>query len=496
MLYLFRVLYLCALVALPVGGCSEETAATGGSAGSGDTGGDGGTGGSMGDMFPCTEQGIRDAIAEGGGPHTFDCNGPTTAVTEAEIVIDNDVILDGQGTLTVVATLGPTKEYHRLFSIPEGATAELRGFSVQNGALLAEDGAGIANNGTLTIRDCVISRNTAGDLSGDSPLDFGSGGGIRNTGELAIIDSTISQNGSSWRDGGGISNAGEMTIVNSIVSRNGASDGRGGGIDNASSASLTITNSIISENWASLCSLCSYVGGGISNAGEMTIVNSIVSDNEGIGIENTGGTAVLARSTVTRSNGNGIDNAGEMAVIDSTVSENSVYENGGAGIVNRETLTLVNSTVTGNSADSYGGGIWNNGTLTLRSSTVTGNTAGEQGSAVYAYEGSVIDTALTLIDGDCASFVDDAIWISNGHNIESPSDTCGFDQPTDQVDVTEGELNLGPLQDNGGPTMTHALLSGSVAIDHIPADMCAVTEDQRGEPRDSMCDVGAFEVQP
>jgi hypothetical protein len=63
-------------------------------------------------------------------------------------------------------------------------------------------------------------------------------------------------------------------------------------------------------------------------------------------------------------------------------------------------------------------------------------------------------------------------------------------------------LDLGPLADNGGPTQTHALLPGSVAIDVIPADDCVDTEgeplttDQRGFPRDSMCDVGAFEVQP
>ena len=62
--------------------------------------------------------------------------------------------------------------------------------------------------------------------------------------------------------------------------------------------------------------------------------------------------------------------------------------------------------------------------------------------------------------------------------------------------------SLGPLQDNGGPTMTHALLPGSVAIDQIPAVDCVdaegepLTTDQRGFQRDSMCDVGAFEVQP
>jgi hypothetical protein len=106
-----------------------------------------------------------------------------------------------------------------------------------------------------------------------------------------------------------------------------------------------------------------------------------------------------------------------------------------------------------------------------------------------------------LVDGGCAGSIE-----SGGHNIESPGDTCNFDQLTDQVDVTAEQLNLGPLQHNGGPTETHALGAGSVAIDQVPADECVdtdgapLTTDQRGEPRPetggSMCDVGAFEVQP
>jgi hypothetical protein len=103
----------------------------------------------------------------------------------------------------------------------------------------------------------------------------------------------------------------------------------------------------------------------------------------------------------------------------------------------------------------------------------------------------------SLVDGSCEG---DAIT-SVGYNIESPGDTCGFDpNGTDQFDVSAEELNLGELADNGGPTMTHALGAGSVAIDVIPIDDCEVTEDQRGQPRPetggTMCDVGAFEVQP
>jgi hypothetical protein len=106
----------------------------------------------------------------------------------------------------------------------------------------------------------------------------------------------------------------------------------------------------------------------------------------------------------------------------------------------------------------------------------------------------------TLVDDDCLDVV------SGGGNLESPGDTCGFDQPTDQVNVSAEDLKLGPLQNNGGPTETHALLPGSLAIDQIAeadcvdADGAPLTTDQRGEPRPetggTMCDVGAFEVQP
>ena len=105
----------------------------------------------------------------------------------------------------------------------------------------------------------------------------------------------------------------------------------------------------------------------------------------------------------------------------------------------------------------------------------------------------------SVIDGDC---IYPSLITSTGYTIESPGDTCGFDQPTDQVNASAGALALGPLQDNGGPTETHALGAGSVAIDVIAVDACLdadgepLTDDQRGFPRDSMCDVGAFEVQP
>jgi hypothetical protein len=87
---------------------------------------------------------------------------------------------------------------------------------------------------------------------------------------------------------------------------------------------------------------------------------------------------------------------------------------------------------------------------------------------------------------------------SNGGNVESEGDTCHFAHATDQVNVTPAELALGPLADNLGPTDTHALLPGSVAIDAAVLGDCPMV-DQRGFPRPELggtdCDSGAFERQ-
>ena len=156
--------------------------------------------------------------------------------------------------------------------------------------------------------------------------------------------------------------------------------------------------------------------------------------------------------------------------------------------------------MSGNTAVQGGGIFHHSGILTLANSTLSGNVADAVG-AIYVREQSTIWNS--LIVGDCG--IDgEAPPTSLGHNIESSGDTCGFDRSTDQVGISGERLNLGPLADNGGPTMTHALLAGSVAIDVIPEGECLdadgepLTTDQRGEPRPAGggCDVGAFEVQP
>jgi hypothetical protein len=218
--------------------------------------------------------------------------------------------------------------------------------------------------------------------------------------------------------------------------------------------------------------------------GALTLENTTVSKNQGIGIYSRN-TLHLVESTVS-DNWINVMNNGMMTVTNSTIS-NGLGE-GAAGIHSCGGLRMLNSTVSGNAGRAIT--VCEGNAATLTNCTVLGT--------LRVVSDAIAVLKSTIIDGDCENDAE-AIVISNGHNIESPGDTCGFDQDTDQVDVTGGELNLGPLANNGGPTITHALGASSVAIDVIPEAMCELPIDQRGQSRPetggTMCDVGAFEAQ-
>jgi len=316
-------------------------------------------------VYPCSDAGFRAAIAAGGGPHTFDCAGPTTVVTGGEIVIDNDVILDGGDDLTLDADGNG-----RVLSVSSGVTAELRNLTI-TGGLFGSNGAGIWNVGNLKLSHVNVVGNEVSRRCTRGACFVSVGGGILNWGTLGISHSTIVGN---------------------------ATDGVGGGVANVT-GTLKIENSTISGNTAAS-----------GHGSEIFIL---------------GGSVFITSSTIAA-------NADQAFPIF-----------GGA--------TLTNS----------------------------------------------------LISGTCGTTV-----LSNGGNLESPGDTCGLTDPSDQVNVLPADLALGPLQDNGGPTWTHALLPGSPAIDAIPQADCTydddgdpetpevpVATDQRGVPRpQSPCDIGAYEV--
>lgn len=403
--------------------------------------------GSCASEFPCNEQGIRDAIALGGGPHTFDCAASQIITTSAEIVIDNQVILDGEGRLTVSGN-----DTHRVFWNQFASQdidlnfigAELRGFAIVRGR--HDKGGGIYNSGRLVLADSVVSENTT---SGSEPFE-GGGAGIYNErhGHLTIIRTLISDN-----DAGGQ-----------------ALEGSGGGIYNL--GALTLTDSSIIGNSAT------FAGGAIYSERyqehpeiplePVTLTNCTVADNtveygfEEGGTISTAGPMTLANSTVTA-------NAGGAAIGTSFMS----YQD--------SIITLVNSTVSAN----VGTGI--SGRFELFSTTVSGNAIEGTGTSLNS-----------LLDTTCIGAELDSL----GGNLESPGDTCGLDGVGDQVNVPVEQVALGTLRDNGGSTFTQ-VPAGEAPIDKVRVEDClgpdgeSLATDQRGvqRPQGSRCDIGAVEVE-
>ena len=387
--------------------------------------------------------------AEGsGGEENGDLNLTTPATGTAFIYII------GSGAGTTIIDAG---KIDRVFDVAKDRSAAIEGVTIRNG--YAGDGGGIYNYGVLTVSDAVISGNKA-DLWG---------GGIYNFGTLTVMNSTISQNFAP-NAGGGIHNDGflhdvTLTVIDSTISRN---------------ATLTDGSAIVAEGILDL--IRNGLGGGIFNHGQsnMLVTRSTISQNS----SNFGG---------------GIfQGSGTMTIVNSTISQNSAMTDGGGIYNGLGSVNVLNTSIVFNDADSdrdpnggTGGGVFNGidslpnkppPVFNLRNTLVAGNTVhnapiyddcygnlGLYGSNLFSAVG-----AGCTVDGD---------WGTLGH-------------------WNPFSGTLGPLQNNGGPTWTHALMPGSNAIDGgDPLFGCvdfngnAVATDQRGvvRPQGSRCDIGSYE---
>jgi predicted outer membrane repeat protein len=217
--------------------------------------------------------------------------------------------------------------------------------------------------------------------------------------------------------------------------------------------------------------------GGSFNTGSFTVENCTFSGNSS---QSRGGGAIynLAPGTLT--------------VSGSTFSNNSAGAGAGA-IGNSATARISNSTFFGNTAGSIGGAIANNGTLSIVNSTLSGNNA--QAGGALGVQAGTVNLANTILanslGGDCFSAVPIS---SSGVNLVMDG-SCSI------PGALSGNPMLGTLANNGGPTMTMALLSGSPAIDTASDAICAELPvnnlDQRGDPRsvNSQCSIGAYEYE-
>ena len=294
----------------------------------------------------------------------------------------------------------------------------------------------IGSDGDLDLEGVIVS-------GGQTQLD---GGGIFNSqGNLTLTDSEIINNTALYGAGIAAHNNATIEIIDTHISGNASGYG-GGGIYVISNSTVEVTDSVIDSNTATF-----GPGGGIYvSQGEVDLIRSTLDGNaalDGGGIYSSSGTLTLSNSTVS---GNSATNIGSNG-------------GGGGGIFNYEgDMTLTSSTISGNTATVEGGGILNLGNLMLTGSIVAGNTVTESS-----------DAASTNISG----------------SIDSNSES-----------FIDGDPELGPLQDNGGPTETMMPMPGSPVINAIPLDNgeCEVGEtiDQRGvqRPAGDGCDIGSVEA--
>jgi hypothetical protein len=266
---------------------------------------------------------------------------------------------------------------------------------------------------------------------------------------------------------------------------------------------LWLTSVTVSGNHASLD------GGGIWTDYEIVLSNSTVSGNtagrDGGGVYN-GDVAYIRNSTVSgntaTNNGGGLWNDLDCGVVATTISGNEAGSIGG-GIYNSDTLTVENSTIGGNTG-TRGGGIYNdNGQVTVLGTTIHDNNATESNIGTGVYQSNSGGSATTAFTNSVLSGIanacstPDGTFISHGGNLESPGNDCAFGGGTnDQFSVSAGQLALGALADNGGPTLTYMPQAGSVAINMgNPAECPQYSVDQRGAARgDGACDSGSVEV--
>jgi hypothetical protein len=394
---------------------------------------------------------LRDSLAAANEGDTiqFDAalKGQTITLTSAELLINKNLTIDGLGAdqLTVKRSTAGSTPMFRIFEITPDHTVTINGITISNGSAHigspGDAGGGIYNDGsTLTIANGTISGNSA---------DYG--GGIFSDGvnagsaQVTISNSILSGNSANF-SGGGIYSRGSGNFSFAAVrlndcTINGNSAAYGAGVFNdgfnSGNALLIINNSTFSGNSAS------QMGGGIYNEGEFTSNNALV----------------------TLSN--------------STMSGNSAFGIGGAIENDGATLEIGNSTISDNSAQ-VGGGIYNSNAGSTETVVGIGNTilkAGASGANIFNDLGTVT---------------------SRGYNVSSDNGGGFLAATGDQINT---DPMLGPLQNNGGPTFTHELLTGSPAINAgDPSFTPPPLYDQRGfgylRVFNGRIDIGSLEVQP
>ena len=452
--------------------------------------------------------------------------GQTITLGGTQLVINSALTINGLGATQLSISGNNTS---RIFEVLANNSVTISGLTLTQGQ--ADNGGGILNSGILTISHSTISGNSVVFGGGESAVhggggggilsNTGNGGGIRNLGRLTINNSTISGNSTIYDfggervitnsgNGGGISNVGTLTITNSTISANSVNYGFGGGISNfanSGTATVTISNSTISGN----------NGDGISSnvaksgIGTLTIINSTISGGGVSNVAESGiGTLTISNSTIS-GGGGGVNNYTNTGTATLTISNSTISGNNGGGINNfantgTATVTISNSTISGNN----GGGISSNvygtgtGTLTIGNSTISGNLANQGCGGIINYGNIPVSLRGTIVannlrDNGLGEFIGDDLsgWFQVEYSLIESRANATIVETVPGSNRYGVDPLLGPLAENGGPTLTHALLAGSLAINR-GSNPTPQSFDQRGlgfVRAVGRIDIGAFEVQ-
>ena len=462
---------------------------------------------------------LREALALAADGDTIDASGVsgTIRLTSGDLVVEHGVTINGPGPSVLTVDGNGTG---RVFSIDAlRKTVSISGLTIANGRVGdQQSGGGISNlSANLTLSDSAVTGNRA---------DFG--GGIYHAGgpepaTLTLVNCTLNGNsvaGVAVGQGGGIYNDGGIVqISRSRLTGNSANGGasccgrlpagRGGAIFN-DHGQVVLESTTLSGNSATRLAAPfsddAPRGGAIYNdgAGHLTfpailkIFDSTVSDNEAQANIGLGGGIY---------NDGAFSGSATVEIVTSTLSGNSAGDSGGGiysdGSDGGDALVqIVDSTLSGNAAESIGGGVRHVGVggdarLQISGSTFSDNSAEDGGSIeLFGEPGSTsleVDTTIFAAGARGVTISNDGGTVtSHGHNLSSDGAEGLLTAATDRINT---DPMLGPLQDNGGPTFTHELLTGSPAIDAVPVGAACSSTDQRGvsRPQGAACDIGAFE---
>jgi len=415
----------------------------------------------------CDESAIRSAIASAADGATVDLtalSGCTITLAAGEIAIgvDNLTVLGPADASLTLSGNHASRIFHHTghgtlmldhLAITDGNDSSPRDqgkYTVYHGT-----GGAVHSDGAVILSNSSVSNSSACHSVGNNQYNEGYGGGVFAEGDVSVLRSTVS------------GNAACGTVLPSALGIASYHGGAGGGI--LAQGNLYISYSTISGNTAS-----AKGGGGAYGQGNITIAHSAITDNDAV--QKGGGVAIRQRDAPA---GDALVN---LTVRASTISGNTSMDGGGLASFYGSPVNVYDSTIAFNTASreklngwpAGGGGVCMNGySLRLANSIVANNAASNNGH----------DISLFNIAGPTPS-------ITGDHNIVMNSSPAA---PPDTIVADPGLL---PLADHGGPTWTHALAPGSVAIDAGRASP-GLFFDQRGSgfPRTigDAADIGAFE---